>query len=188
MNSSTKQIFYMILILISASCISQTTTSPTTVLNSVLNKQYIESRKSFKGKLNPQQFQEIRSLIIKELNAEIPADKSILINYSQRAPNCLSLNINNISFSGFDRSIEISKRISKKYNTIDFFVFSEDVVNKEIYEEQKDFIKDSGFFYDNVFTLHENCEAFFILKSNGDFMKYYGEDYYSKVEYFLRRN
>lgn len=187
MNPSIKQILYLILIFTTASCLSQKTADPTTVINSVLNQQYIESRKAYTGKLDDQQFQEIISLILKELHVEIPAGKSILINYSQKSPNCLGLNINNMSFTSFERSIQISKRISKEYNTIDFFVYSADVVNKELYEEQKDFIKDSGFFYDNVFTLHENCEAFFIMKPNGDFMKYYGEDYYSEVECFLRK-
>ncbi len=51
-----------------------------------------------------------------------------------------------------------------------------------------EFILDSGFFYENVFTEHQNCEAFLIIKPNGDFHKFYGEDYYTEVENFLEKN
>ena len=187
MNSFIKQIVYLIIIFTTFSCFCQVKATPEKTVNSVLNKQYLESRQSFLGKLDSAQLQEIRSLISKELNTEIAAGKSILINYSQKATNCLTYNKNvKISLKSFDHSIEISNRISKKYNAIDFFVFSENVFYKEQFEKQKKFIKDSSFFYDNVFTLHENCEAFFILKPNGEFMKYYGEDYFTVVENFLK--
>ena len=122
MNSFIKQIVYLIIIFTTFSCFCQVKATPEKKINSVLNKQYLESRQSFLGKLDSAQLQEIRSLISKELNTEIAADKSILINYSQKATNCLTYNKN---VKSFDRSIEISNRISKKYNAVDFFVFSE---------------------------------------------------------------
>lgn len=76
--------------------------------------------------------------------------------------------------------------MSKEHNASDFFVYSESVLNKERIENRKNFILDSGFFAKNIFTLQENCRAFFILKPNGEFMKYYGSDYYSEVEKFLK--
>ena len=50
-----------------------------------------------------------------------------------------------------------------------------------------EFIIDSGFFYENVFTEHQNCAGFLIIKPNGDFYKQYGEDYYSEVKAFFEK-
>jgi len=54
-----------------------------------------------------------------------------------------------------------------------------------MFRANKRFMPNPGFFHDSIFTLHESCQAFFILKPSGRFLKYYGEDYFSVVEAFL---
>ena len=156
-------------------------------INTKINKEYIASRKTFVGKLNLDEYKQIREMIINELKIEIPSNKSILINFYQFGSNCFEYGFSKKdAMTVIDNSIRISSRMSKEHNASDFFVYSENVLHKEIIENRKNFILDSGFFAKNVFTLQENCRAFFILKPNGEFMKYYGSDYYSEVEKFLK--
>ncbi|MCK8141358.1 hypothetical protein MW871_05575 [Flavobacterium sp. I-SCBP12n] len=182
MKLSLKNLLCLFVLLLSTSCISKKNSKLRT--NNQFNEKYKESVKSFTGTLDATQYKEIRALFEKELNTTLPQDKNILINYSQKAENCISPEINKRKKSiQIDNKIKISQSISAQNNTIDFFVYTEDNFDKE----KVNFILDSGFFYNKVFTLHENCAAFFILKSNGDFMKFYGEDYYSQVIYFLKK-
>ncbi|WP_026899353.1 hypothetical protein [Daejeonella oryzae] len=156
-------------------------------INTKINKEYIASRKKSVGKLNLDEYKKIRELIIDELKTEIPSNKSILVNFYQFGSNCFEYGITKKdAMTVIDNSIRISSRMSKENNAIDFFVYSENVLNKERVENRKNFILDSGFFAENIFTLQENCRAFFILKPNGEFLKYYGSDYYSEVEKFLK--
>lgn len=156
-------------------------------INTKVNKEYIASRKSFTGKLNPDENKEIRKMITNELKAEVPNNKSILINYYQFGSNCLEYGFSKKDAGQvIDNCNRISSRISKENNTNDFFVYSKNVSNKDIIEDRKTFILDSGFFARNIFTLQENCRAFFILKPNGEYLKNYGSDYYSEVEKFLK--
>lgn len=168
------------------SCSAQTKTS--SKINTKVNSEYMASRKTFVGKLSPDEYKDIRGMIEKELKIENADNKTILINYYQYGNHCSELGLSKKNAAGvIDNCIEISANMSKKYNMIDFFVYSENVSNKEIIENKKNFILDSGFLSNNIFTLQENCRAFFILKPNGDFMKYYGSDYYSEVEKFLKK-
>lgn len=157
-------------------------------VNTKLNPELIKSRKMFSGKLNNSQYKILKINLEKELNTKIPEGKSILINYRQKARNCISLSLNNNAFLKFtNRGIEISSRISAENNTLDYFVFEENAFYKNLYKEKQNFKLDSGFFYNNIFTLHETCDAFFIIKPNGDFLKYYGGDYFSIVKTFLAK-
>ena len=157
-------------------------------VNTKINNEYNASRKSFVGKLNLDEYKKIRELITSELKTEIPSNHSILINFYQFGSNCFEYGFTKKdAIIVIDNSIRISSRMSKEHNASDFFVYSENVLNKERVENRKNFILDSGFFADNIFTLQENCSAFFILKPNGEFLKYYGSDYYSEVEKFLKK-
>ncbi len=123
-----------------------------------------------------------------ELKTTIPNDKSILINYNQKASNCIYVGYSVKSNKQVTNNrIRISSRMSSKYNAVDFFVYAKDSYNKEIYEQTPEFIMDSGFFYENVFTEHQNCAGFLIIKPNGEFYKHYGEDYYSEVKAFFEK-
>lgn len=156
-------------------------------INTKINKEYIASRKTFVGKLNLDEYKKIREVLVSELKTEIPHNKSILVNFYQFGSNCFEYGFTKKdAMTVIDNGILISSRISKDYSTSDFFVYSENVLNKERVENKKNFILDSGFFANNIFTLQENCRAFFILKPNGEFLKYYGSDYYSEVEKFLK--
>ncbi len=151
-------------------------------------KEYKNSVKSIPGKLTNLEYNELKTNIEKEFKITIPKGKSILINYNQKATNCSYENYGNYTNSTItDNKIRISKRMSFNYNAIDFFVYTEDSFNKEIYSQKKQYRLDSGFFYNNIFTLHENCSGFLIIKPNGDFLKYYGTDYYTQVSEFLEK-
>ena len=159
-----------------------------TKVNTYPNSKYKKSRTAYSGTLNKTEYDELIKKLETELKTTFPADKSILINFNQKAPNCI-----NVRFSEKDNQqmtnnrIRISSRMSSNYNAIDFFVYAKDSYNKEIYEQMTEFIVDSEFFYDNVFTEHKNCAGFLIIKPNGDFYKQYGEDYYSEVKAFLEK-
>lgn len=157
-------------------------------VNTELNPESIKSRKAFSGNLNNAQYNLLKINLEKELNTKIPEGKSILINYHQKARNCISLHLNFSDFSKYtNRWIQISSKISTNYNTVDYFVFEENAFYKNLYKEKENFKLDAGFFYNKIFTLHETCEAFFIIKPNGDFLKYYGGDYFSIVKTFLEK-
>jgi hypothetical protein len=153
-----------------------------------LNPELIKSRKAFSGKLNNSQYILLKINLEKELNTKIPEGKSILINYRQKARNCISLGLNYNDFSKYtNRGIQISSKINSDNNTVDYFVYEKNAFYKNLYKENKNFKLDSGFFYNKIFTLHETCDAFFIIKPNGDFLKYYGGDYFSIVKTFLEK-
>ncbi|MBP8791589.1 MAG: hypothetical protein KBE41_08590 [Lutibacter sp.] len=189
MNSILKKGVYFISIIFLVSCGTNKITTENKDVNTQPNSKYKESRKSYFGKLNNSEYIEMTKILETELKTKIPSNKSILVNFSQKAPNCISVgNSAKGNMQVTKNSIRISSRISSNNNTIDFFVYTEDSFNKEIYEQMTEFILDSGFFYENVFTEHQNCEAFLIIKPNGDFYKFYGEDYYTEVENFLKKN
>lgn len=156
-------------------------------LNTKPNTEYKKSTKSFYGKLTKKKYKEIRRNIETEFGINIPQEKAILINYKQNASNCIMMGRNKTNvLLVINNSIRISNRISSKNNTVDLFIYSKDAFHKDLFAIHN-FKQDSGYFFDNIFTIHENCGAFFILKPNGKFMKYYGEDYYSEVRRFLEK-
>ena len=157
-------------------------------INTKINEEYAKSSKEFYGKLDSVQNKEIRGIMAIELNTDITENKAILINYYQYGNNCFEYGFNKKEANNvLENGLKISARMSKENNTVDFFVYSEDALNKKSFINNKLFKLDNGFFSQNIFTLKENCSAFFILKPDGNFMKYYGFDYYSIVEEFLKR-
>lgn len=157
-------------------------------INTKINGEYAKSRKDFYGKLNSNEYTEIRKLIETELKVEIPENKTILINYFQNGANCSEYKLNSKSGNGvIDNYVQLSSEISSRNNAFDFFVYSDNALNKDRFENREIFILDKGFFSQSFFTLKENCRAFFVLKPNGDFMKHYGGDYYSIIEKFLQK-
>lgn len=157
-------------------------------INTKINEEYLKSRKTFYGKLNAEEYIQIRKLLETELKVEISGNRSILINYFQNGDNCSEYNLNTKSGNAvINNYVQLSSEISARHSGIDFFVYSEDALNKDRLENRENFILDHGFFTQNFFTLKENCRAYFILKPNGDFMKHYGGDYFSEVEEFLQK-
>ena len=182
--------YYLILMSIITSCAAQikSNDSINRKVNTHFNKDYFASKKTFYGKLNEVECKEIRKTIIAELKTIIPDQNSILINYYQHGNNCYKYGLNEkYAKEEINNGIRISARISKTYNVTDFFIYSSDYRDKLILENSRVYTLDSGFFSTNIFTLKENCAAFFIIKPNGEFMKYYGTDYYSEVIKFLEK-
>lgn len=149
---------------------------------------YRISKKSFYGKLKSKELRQIRDSISKELNIQFPNKKTVVIHYYQNSPNCYPFYLSDIVGEGIiDSDIYSASELSKKYNTLDFFVYSENSLIKEKLEKRTNFIKDSHFFSKNIFTLQENCVGFFILKTNGEFMIHYGGDYIIQSYDFFRK-
>jgi len=179
--------FKYILLLLLICCSNKKEIYSSKSLNTVYNSEYINSVKSFYGELNKTDYENAIRAFEVELGTIIPNGNLILINYEQKGQHCISMDKNGKHYlESLERSTEISSRISSQNKTLDFFVFAKNAFANKIVEKDKYFILDSGFFYKNIFTEHDNCSAFFILKPNGKFMKYYGEDYYSKVIKFLK--
>ncbi len=187
MNKILKKGAYFIFLILITSCGTNKDVNNTKV-NTYPNSKYKKSRKAYSGTLNKTEYDELIKKLEVELKTTFPTGKTILINYNQKAPNCI-----NARFSDKDNRqvannrISISSRMSFSYNAIDFFVYTKDSYNKEIYEQMTEFVMDSGFFYENVFTEHQNCAGFLIIKPNGEFYKHYGEDYYSEVKAFFEK-
>lgn len=184
----TKLLLYSISTFFIISCSSINKVNSSSKINTMLNEKYKNSRSSFYGKLNASEYIEMINELSKELKVKLSRSKAVLINYNQNAPNCILKRFDKNTVSGVtDNKIRISSRICENNNTVDFFVYSDNVFNKKLYQTKNNFKLDSGFFYNNIFVIHENCAAFFILKPDGNFMKYYGEDYYSEVSKFLEK-
>ncbi len=187
MNKIFEKAIYLIFTLFLISCGNQKVVNNIKI-NSSLNSKYKKSRTAYSGKFKKNEHDELVKMLEVELKTKLPKNKSILINYKQKATNCLDASLSEKSISQItNNEIRISSRMSSIYNAIDFFIYTEDSFNKKVYEKLSKFIIDSGFFYNNVFTEHQNCAGFIIIKSNGDFYKRYGEDYYSEVEAFLKK-
>tara|TARA_R110002012_G_scaffold262473_2_gene444756 strand:+ start:483 stop:1064 length:582 start_codon:yes stop_codon:yes gene_type:complete len=155
-------------------------------VNKELNKSYRESNESILGIFTNKEYEEIKSSIQKSLNAVIPDGKSIIIHYEQAGENCLLADSDSTSISIVaDNGKRISNRMSKSYNAVDFFIYTEDSFFKNIYESKYYYQQDQGFFKNYIFTKQKNCSGFFILKPDGEFMIYYGEDYFTEVENFF---
>jgi hypothetical protein len=174
--------YLIFIIIILTSCKSQKEVK----VNTKGNNKYRKSIKSFRGTLTRDEYANFIFNLELELKTKLPEDKSVLINYSQRGDNCILLSVDKESFITINQNvIRISNRISDEYHAVDFFVYSENSFFKDFYSRDKKYQLDSGFFYNVVFTLHENCQGFFILKPNGDFLKHYGRDYFTIVKNFL---
>lgn len=157
-------------------------------INTKVNKEFLETQQSLFGKLDSEDAKIIRAMITKELDAAIPDDRSIFINYFQYGTHCYEYGLSKKdSNSTVDRQIKISSSVTKDYNVADFFVYTNQYPKKENFEKRKNFILDSGFFQKTIFTIQDHCSAFFILKPNGDFIKHYGPDYHSQVLEFLKK-
>jgi len=181
------KVTYFVIAIVLISC-GTTKDINDTKVNTYPNSKYKKIRRTYSGTLNRTEYDELIKRLETELKTTFPTDKSILINYNKKAPNCSSARLSEKQNKIVTNNrIRISSRLSSNHNAIDFFVYAKDSYNREIYEQMTGFIIDSGFFSENVFTYHKNCGGFLIIKPNGKFYKRYGEDYYSEVEAILKR-
>lgn len=183
-----KYIFYLLVILVCKPILyAQTDNLPQINVNTKLNRVYDKSKKSFEGTLPPNQYEKMRLSLQRELGTTFSDDLNILVHYEQRGSNCLKLD-------GYEKALPWAlktlasgkKKLSRKFNTAENFVYN---ANSFFHKELKEvdvFRLDSGYFKENVFKLNENCSAFFLLKTTGEFMIYYGEDYMGEVYNYLK--
>lgn len=157
-----------------------------TKYNTVVNKKYIGSKRTVTGQLNSKEYESAKKRLENELKIIIPIGKSILVNFDHDAVNCILYNRSTNTTKNVIANISsISNRISNLHNTVDYFVYTDNSLFKEYYPVNHRYIKDSGFFENELFRENENCMGFYILKASGEYMKYFGSDYFSEVEKFL---
>uniref|UniRef100_UPI0040492EFF hypothetical protein n=1 Tax=Flavobacterium sp. TaxID=239 RepID=UPI0040492EFF len=181
-----KKIYFIVLVMLVSCGTNKNKPTNTSVVNTVANKQYEKSRKTFVGNLNTVEYNNLKVLLEQELQTSIPVGKLIIITYVQKAPNCIMLDKSIDVKAVINKQLKILSTISSEHNTINFNIYTSNCANQNIYQKNESLFRlDSGFFYTNVFTLHENCEAFLAVKPNGDFMKLYGGDYINFLHDFI---
>ena len=153
-------------------------------VNTNFNSKYRKSKEFFTGNINKSNYKTFIRILERELDTIIPNGKSIMINFNQRATNCHFANadITNVT----NKRIQTSSIMSKEHNAVYFFVYTKDAFHKDQHQKDKRFILDRGYFHRSVFTEHKNCKGIFVLKPNGEFLRYYGEDNYMDADTFLR--
>lgn len=165
---------------------SQTYFNGQKVNTNPLNKKYKASYKSVVGELNQHEYKQVKLELEKELNTKIPEDKSIFISFEQAASNCSLVKGRTVYLQGFHYLItSLIGKMSKENNAVDFYVYDANSFLKSYAEKNIKYLLDSGYFATRIFTLKENCEAFFILKPNGKFIISYGTDNLSTAQEFL---
>lgn len=160
-----------------------------TKVNSKYNRKYVKSIKNFEGKLPENEYVNLRLAIQTELKTSIPDNFNILIHYEQRASNCIGKRVYKQDYlsRSIKNRITENNRLRQSLGTIQFFVYKSDSFFSETFKNHPEYILDSGYFEKNIFTLSENCSAFFILKTSGEFIIRYGEDHMSEVYNFFKK-
>jgi hypothetical protein len=142
--------------------------------------------KSIMGKLKVKNIKSSVKKIEQELPYKISSQDAVLIHFRQQADNCISMRENGSNYlKSLKFNIKMSSKVSRGQGLSDFFVFTKDAYLMDRVAMKNNFIMDSGFFSNNIFTEREMCSAFIIIKPNGKFLKYYGEDYNTKIKDFL---
>lgn len=182
-----KQILFFTLFSSFGLLYSQTYFNGQKVNTNPLNKKYRESRKSIYGKLKLDEYKHLKSELEKELNTKIPEGKSIFISFEQAASNCSLVKDGKAYLQGFHYlHTSFAGKMSNENNTVDFYLYDANSFLKSYTEKNIKYRLDSGYFATKIFTLKENCEAFFILKPNGKFLISYGSDNLTKASELLK--
>ena len=156
-------------------------------INTTFNNEYRRHIKEYYGQIESKEYEVIRKKIEQELPYQISPQNAVLIHFRQQANNCISMYENGSNYlKSLKFNLKMSSKVSKGQGLSDFFVFTKDAYLLDQINMKKNFIMDSGFFSNNIFTEREMCSAFIIIKPDGKFLKYYGEDYYTKIKDFLK--
>ncbi|TYB75860.1 hypothetical protein [Bizionia myxarmorum] len=170
------------------SCGTNKISTENTKVNTAPNSKYKNTIKAYSGTLSISEYKELIKKLEIELKTAIPENTSILVNFNQKAPNCIAVGLSEgTNHQVIINRLRISERMSSDNNAVDFFVYTKDAYLNEAYQVNPAFTLDSGFFYNEVFPEHQNCAGFLIIKPNGAFYKYYGEDYFTEVKKFLEK-
>lgn len=155
-------------------------------VNTKINKKYYESRKGFYGKLNQEELTFVLDKIENSLDVKIDKSKKTLIIFSQKGENCVTYGLRHPK-TIFNNIENIYNGYSEKYETQTFFGYSSNSLFINLLKDRTIWKKDNNNFIKNtLFDLKESCSAFVVFKPNGEFYKYYGEDYAGIVETLLR--
>lgn len=174
-------ILKFVLLLFIVSCSTSEKNIDSYEVNTKLNLQYRKSRDGKFGKINKEDLNAFYTTLQKELNVTVDTSKVLLINFMQKGRNCISQSLDPKIITNIEG---ISNRMANNYNASDLFVYT-----KESYiyplEKSEAWILDNGFVKANIFPSDQNCQGFFIIRPDGKFYKYYGEDYFSVVKRLL---
>lgn len=172
-----KKIFAVIFLSLGLFASAQVLFNSQPVNKKTWTKDYKESRKVIIGQLTPEEYTNTKNEIAKQLNLTIPDNQNIYLEYYQAASNCSSIDLSNKKQQTYYSNIvNHVNYISKNLNAVSFFIYNDNSFHADYFKENKKYIKDSGFFKENIFKLSESCEASFILKPNGAFQINYGTD------------
>lgn len=154
--------------------------------NSEYNKKYKKSITSKHGRLSTDELSEMKSSLAKELQISLENNKALVIYYFQHGKNCLLASYN---YEGvlniLNNKYRIANSAEKRFNIKSYYVYNSNSFFNTLLAKQEAFILDSGFFKNVLFKEDRNCEGFYILKENGDYMRYYGSDYSDEIENFI---
>ena len=182
-----RSVVVFLLFSIITSCSSSKGIEDKNVINYKYNGRYKRSITKKDGQLSSLKYENLKLNLEKELDTIIPAGKSIIINYEQLAPNCFKYG-GGLAYvqNALDYFVPKATKFANENNSVIFFVYSKESVYAPIYNTRKDsHILDNGFFYSQIFKLHDNCSAQYVIRPDGKFLKIYGEDHFDDVEEFL---
>lgn len=190
MKKITLRIIYLLTAIMIASCASSIKKNiDYKDVNVEYNDEVKNNMKHYEGTLSKNEHAALIKKLKIELQTEIPPHKSILINYYQKASNCTDIDRGKKRLERVvDSLIDITKEITSNTDALNFMVYSEEAFYKDIYERKPEYQLDSGFFHDYIFTEHELCQAFFILKPNGKFYKGYRGYYNYPIKALLEKD
>ncbi|MGB5982381.1 MAG: hypothetical protein WBG46_09565 [Nonlabens sp.] len=151
-------------------------------LNIEVDEEYRKFAKLYSEKLTPEDLKVWRKLLEENLSKDLNFTEPLVIHFYQKAPYCVMMGYDFASQKALDHSVEFYAKIDSTYNAKSYHVFSQNVFFRDEFSKNLTFIGDNGFFHENVFTEHNICKGFFILKPSGSFYKYYGEDYYYQIK------
>lgn len=158
------------------------------VVNREYNKKYKKSISSKTGSLSSADFIKMKSSLSKELQINFEENKAIVIHYFQYGSNCILAGYNDEDVLGILNNIYgIANSKEKRLNVKNCFVYNSDSLFEPLLKNEESFILDSGFFKETIFTENKNCEGFYLLKNNGEYLLFYGSDYFDEIEAFLTK-
>nr|WP_297308446.1 hypothetical protein [uncultured Flavobacterium sp.] len=157
-------------------------------VNTEYNKKYKKNITTKKGILTQDEFIILKYSLSKELQINLEENDAIVIHYFQYGKNCILADYNNEDVLNIlNNMYQISSSTEKRFNLKNYYVYNSNSFFDSILSQERTFILDSGFFKDSIFTEEKNCNAFYLLKNNREYMLYYGSDYNDEIENFLTK-
>lgn len=158
------------------------------VVNTEYNKKYKKSISSKTGSLSTADFVKMKSSLSNELQINFEENKAIVIHYFQYGSNCILAGYNDEDVLGILNNIYgIANSKEKRFKVKNYFVYNSDSLFEPLLKNEESLILDSGFFKETIFTENKNCQGFYLLKYNGEYLIFYGSDYFDEIEAFLTK-